>query len=564
MRRQTLRLTVGIAVLLLSVPFGFSKSYQASRFDVALGIGAGGDLVVTETVDFQFKGGPFTFVFREVPLNESDGLDQFQGFMDGRELRLGAGEMPGLELQQKSSAVRVIWHFQPTSDASHTFVVKYRARGAVRREDARDLLLWEAIRGDHGYRIGSARITVSYPHGAQLAGQPGANRKMTVRTSGEAIAYDTGRLTNDQGFTVSVPFVQGSILSQPPQWQREAERRRAELVDAVKIAAAVELPLVLIGILLIVRLRKPNSVPRVPGPTVVTSPPDDLPPALVGAVRGSWSDWRVALATLIDLGQRGFLEIEAQPKGWWVGREFRLRRKSDPAGLRQVEQALLRLVFGNTQPYAGDVPMRKVQRQLQRHCRQFMRAVRQEAQAAGFIDADRERTRKKWIAAGVTMMLLALAGTGASLIATVPQGRLTPIVVAVAVGLGVFTLGLLALVVGGTLTRVTDAALTRKQSWEAFRKYLKELSSDQTGLQPEWLASYLPYAIVLGLGNQWAKAFKDRGMPAHFAWLVGTDQFDGSDVATLIAVLNSSGAGHSSPGGGAAGAGGGGGSSGAG
>ncbi len=564
MRRQTLRLTVGIAVLLQCVPFGFSKSYRASRFDVSLGVQAGGDLMVTETVDFQFEGGPFTFVFREIPLKESDGLDQFQGFVDGQELRIGAGEMPGLELLQKGNSVRVIWHFQPTSDASHTFVIKYWARGAVRREDGRDLLLWKAIPGTHGYRIESARITVSYPSGAKLAGRPEANREMTVRTSGETIAYDAGSLNKDHGFTVSVPFVPGSILSRPPQWQQQAEQRSAELVEAVKIAAAVELPLVLIGILLIVRLRKPNIVPRAPGPTVITSPPDDLPPALVGAVRGSWSDWRVALATLIDLGERGFLEIEAQPKRWWAGREFRLRRKSDPAELRQVEQTLLRLVFGNAQPHAGEVPMHKVQRQLQRHWRQFMRALRQEAEAAGFIDADREGIRKKWIAAGVTMMLLALAGTGASLMATVPQGRLTPIVVAVAIGLGVFTLGLLVLVVGGTLTRVTDAALTRKQSWEAFRKYLKELSSHKTGLQPEWLSSYLPYAIVLGLGNQWAKAFKDRRMPAHFTWLVGAEQFDGSDIATLIAVLNSSGAGHSTPGGGAAGAGGGGGSSGAG
>ena len=563
MRRQTLRLTVGIAVLLVSVPFSFSKSYQASRFDVALGIGAGGDLMVTETVDFQFEGGPFTFVFREIPLKESDGLDRFQGFMDGDELRVGAGEMPGLELLQKGNSVRVIWHFQPTSDASHTFVIKYWARGAVRREDGQDLLLWKAIRGDHDYRIESAGITVSYPPGAKLAGQPGANRRMTVRTSGEAIAYDAGRLTNDQGFTVSVPFVQGSILTRPPLWQQAEERRKTELWSAVKIAMAVEGPLFLIGILLIVRLRSGNTVPRAVGPTVVTSPPDDLPPALVGVVRGSWSDWRVALATLIDLGQRGFLEIEAQPKRWWAGREFKLRRKSDAAALSQLEQVLLCLVFGTTQPYAPEVPIRKAQRQVWRRWGEFKRAVREDAQAAGLLDADRESTRRKWIAAGLTMMFLTLTGVAASLLATVPQGRLTPIVVTVAVGLGIFTLGLMVLALGSTSTRLTEAALGRKQAWDAFRKHLKELVSRKGQLHPDSLASFLPYAVVLGLGSQWAKAFKARGMPTHLAWLIGSDQFDGSDIAALIAVLDTSGAGHSTPGG-AAGAGGGGGSSGAG
>jgi uncharacterized membrane protein len=208
--------------------------------------------------------------------------------------------------------------------------------------------------------------------------------------------------------------------------------------------------------------------------------------------------------------------------------------------------------------------MRKVQRQLQRHWRQFTRALHDEALAAGFVDADRDRTRRKWIAVGVTILLLSLAVTGSLLLAFVPQGPLLPIVVSVAVGLGLFTLGLLVLVLGSTWSRLTDTALNRKQGWDAFRKHLKELASRKSQLHPDWLASYLPYAIVLGLGNQWAKAFKDRGMPAHLAWLVGAEQFDGSEVAALVAVLSCSGAGHSSPGGGAAGAGGGGGSSGAG
>jgi len=559
-----LRFTLGVAVLLLIVPLAFPKSYQASRFNVTLGVEPGGNLLITETVDFHFEGGPFTYVFREVPVKESDGLDQFQGFMDGQELRIGAGEMPGLELQQKSSSVRVIWHFPPTSDAAHSFVVKYRARGAVRRENGQDLLLWKAIPPDHGYRIESGRVQVIAPSGVRLDGQPEANRKATVRTSGQEITFETGKLDKNHGLTVSVPFVEGSILSQPPTWQQETKHRNAEIADALTLAIAVAAPLLVIGVLFILRLRPKNSLPRMAGPTVVASPPDDLPPALVGAVRGSWSDWRVALATLIDLGERGFLEIEAKPKRWWTTRDFTLRRKSNPGNLNQVEQVLLRLVFGSDQAYAGEVPLRKAQRQLTRRWRQFTRALREEAQAAGFIDADRERTRRKWVVIGTTMMLLSLAATGASLAAFVPQGRVTPIVVAVAVCLAFFTLGLLVLILGVALTRLSDGALARKQGWDAFRKYLKDLAAQRTQLQPEWLTSYLPYAIVLGLGNQWAKAFKDRGMPAQLAWLVGTDQFDGSEVAALVAVLNSSGAGHSSPGGGAAGGGGGGGSSGAG
>jgi uncharacterized membrane protein YgcG len=567
MKRRMLRVTVGISVLLLLAPFGFSKSYQASRFDVALAIEAGGDLLVTEMVDFQFEGGPFTYFFREVPVKQSDGLDEFQGFMDGQKLRIGAGEMPGLELQHTRDSVRAVWHFLPTSDASHTLVLKYRARGAVRRAQGSDLLLWMAIHGNHPYLIESARVTVRYPPGIRLSGPPGANRKTTVATSGQTITYHVGLLTKDHGFTVEVPFVQGSVLTHPPLWQQRSERRTAEIWEAVKVAMAVEGPLLVIGVLLIVRLRSARAVPPVSGSATVTSPPDDPSPMLVGIVRGSWSDWRVGLATLIDLGQRGFLEIEARPKRWWRGREFTLRRKGDPAALNEAEKVLLRLVFGTAEAYAPEVSLGKAQALINRHWKEFTRALREEARASGFLDVDRENTRRKWIVTGLVLMLFALAGVGVSLVAVLPQVRPTPIVFALVFGGGLFILGLLVLTSGSTLTRLTDAALDRKQHWDAFRKYLKDLVSQKGRLQPDWLESYLPYAVVLGLGNQWAKAFKDRGMSTHLGWLVGTDQFDGSEVAALVAVLSSSGAGHSAPGGGpggGGGAGGGGGSSGAG
>ncbi|RPJ58854.1 MAG: DUF2207 domain-containing protein [Acidobacteria bacterium] len=552
MRRHA-RFALVIGVLLLFVTTAYPKSYQASRYDVELAVEAGGDLHVTETIDYRFEGGPFTYVFLEVPLTESDGLHQFQGFLDGRELRIGAGEVPGLELQTKNKSVRVIWHFQPTSDSSHTLVIKYRARRAVRRDEGRDLLLWRAVRGDRSYRIESARVSVICPPGIRLAGEPDANRKSAIRQAAGVIVYEVGRLNKERGFNVNVPFPQGSILSRPPLWQQQAERRSEEIVEAFKVALAAVSPLLLVGILLVVRLRPAHAVPKAAGPTVVTTPPDNLSPALVGAVRGSWSDWRVALATLIDLGQRGFLEIEAQPKTW-TGRDFKLRRTGGTGELTKVDQVLLRLAFGTNDQVAPVVPIRKVQRQVWRHWGEFTRALREEARAAGFLDSDRESTRKKWTVSGLITMLLALTGVAIALVATIPQGRLTPIVVAVVVGSGVFTLGLVVLGLGSSFTRLTDAALARKHAWDAFRKHLKELASRKSQLHPDWLASYLPYAVVLGLGSQWAKAFKDRGLQTHLSWLAGTEQFEGSEVAALVAVLSLSGAGHSSPGGGGGGA----------
>ena len=44
----------------------------------------GGDLIVTETVVFQFEGEPFTFAFRELLSDQTGGIEELNVFLDGR------------------------------------------------------------------------------------------------------------------------------------------------------------------------------------------------------------------------------------------------------------------------------------------------------------------------------------------------------------------------------------------------------------------------------------------------------------------------------------------------
>ena len=51
-----------------------AKPYRASRFDVTLGLGADGSMVVTERIVFEFGADSFTTVFRDVPTRRTDGI----------------------------------------------------------------------------------------------------------------------------------------------------------------------------------------------------------------------------------------------------------------------------------------------------------------------------------------------------------------------------------------------------------------------------------------------------------------------------------------------------------
>ncbi len=148
-RLLTCILVLGAVAGLLVACGGDSKSYSADRFDVDLAVQPDGSLVVTETVDFRFEGGPFTFVFRDLAFNEIDGIDRLQASMDGEVLPQGTG--PGQVEIQADDPLKVTWHLPPTSDAAHSFGLVYRVQGALRQLDDADALFWRAIPEEHDY-----------------------------------------------------------------------------------------------------------------------------------------------------------------------------------------------------------------------------------------------------------------------------------------------------------------------------------------------------------------------------------------------------------------------------
>ncbi len=68
-----------------------NKEYSADRFDASITAQEGGSLIVTETVTFKFVGGPYTFVFRDIPTDKTDGISILSAGMDDQTLQDGTG-----------------------------------------------------------------------------------------------------------------------------------------------------------------------------------------------------------------------------------------------------------------------------------------------------------------------------------------------------------------------------------------------------------------------------------------------------------------------------------------
>jgi len=554
-----------IALLLCAIPLsvGAAKSYYAERFDVDWNLLEDGSLEAIETVVFRFQGGPFTYVYRDLPTDYSDGIWGIEASLDGQPM--SQGSQAGQVEIEWNNPIKVTWHFAPTSDSTHTFQLKYRVAGVIRSEANADLFWWNALPTEYEYTIGSATVRLTYPSGIQPTGPPEVRRgAATVAQQGGQVIWSAHDIKPDTPLTVALPFPSHSLVAAPPDWQaREASAKRAM---PGFLAAAGAVLLGGIGALwtLWARGRRPETAL---GPATLPSSilPDRSAPAIAGTLVAASAKPgpAQALGTLFGLAQRGVLVIEESPeKHWYRPHEFTIRQV-DPASrnLRPHEKELLDILFTTRAGRTDAIRLSKMGTKLTSKLSRFSQPLTEELRASGLIDGERQATANRFMVIGVGLLLLMIP-LGALAVVLMPRAGGWPfLLVAVA-----FLLGIAALVLASAYSPLSDEGERQAARWRGFEKYLKEVTK---GREPAWdlklFDEYLPYAAAFGLAEGWAKAFQKRGgaeIPPWFQALAGAP--DGG-VAAFVAMTSAAhSAGASSTGGAGGGGAGGGGGSGAG
>jgi len=552
MARLSVALALLAAVLLATAPALAAKEARAARYDVTVAAQADGSVLVSETVVFVYTGGPFTFVTRSIPAGRTDGLTGFEAYMDGA--RLPEGDQPGQVEISGGDPVEIVWHFAPTSDATHEFTLVYRALGVVEKSSAADILRWQALPDEHDYAIESSTITLTYPVGVEAQGAPTAEGvQASIESQSGQITIVARNLGEDTTLIVEQRFAPGSLTSLTPNWQVQAEARAARTRQYAPYVLALAGLIVLAGgggVYALWRRAQPEPVPDA-GP--IASPPGDLPPALVGALNSGTGDpsAATALGTLFDLGQRGVVEIEQRPAKGWLGRaDYTVTLRERPGTLRPHEAGLLDEVFGpGAAPGATAALMEKL-RSVLGHWKRFAEPVKAEVRQAGWMDEARKRQRARWVGGGVLLLMGALG------LLVLAAGLGLPLVgeAALMVPLAVAAVSMLILALGASLSPYTDQGRQAAARWKAFGKYLEEVTKGREAVtRPDLFERYLPYAAGLGLADGWLKFFKRRGEANIPAWFRPLMAGDTGGFAAMIAATSSTAS--SSGAGGAAGAG---------
>jgi hypothetical protein len=532
-----------------------AKSYSADRFDVDVAVQSDGSLVVTERLTLRFVSGPFTYVFRHLPTELTDGIDVVSASVDG--FPLSEGKDAGQVEIAGRDPVKVTWHFAPTSDSTHTFDLTYRVWGVIRKESDADVLIWQALPDEHEYSIAASTIRVTYPEMASLLGAPEVQKgTATIEQGANTVTFDARDLKPNATLIVALRFGAGSLIDAPPQWQtRGASGDKGGLVFAL-IGSVVAALVVILLVVFVSRARVPSSAR---GEAPLTLPPSALPPAIAGvlvrngSVDATWG-WAYALGTCFDLARRGVIAIEeVRRTSWLQGRDFIFRLGDTNAALRPHERGLIEMFFGDKSGLQSEVRLSKLQGNLYGRYKPFGQALKAECESLGFFDEERQRRRNARLVWGLLLLFLGIALiVGAALLAS--TFGVLPLIAAFAVP----ALGTALLIAAASLSPLTEDAQQAAQNWKSFSRYLSDVTRQRdTLVHRDQFEGYLAYAAAFGLAEPWARYLKkheDIEVPAWFRTLAAEDGGRGAFVA-MMAASSSAGAASAAGAAGAAGGG---------
>jgi uncharacterized membrane protein YgcG len=232
-------------------------------------------------------------------------------------------------------------------------------------------------------------------------------------------------------------------------------------------------------------------------------PPDGLSPAEVGTLIDERVDLRDISAVIIDLAARGYLTIKELPsKSMFSSRmDYQFSRGKVPGGLKPFETEIYGMLFKDR----NEVLMSELETKFYPVIGKVKQSLYRGLSQAGYFAGDPSTVRGTFLGLGLFALALVLGTAAAVQFWMIGRVFMVPIVLT----------GVLSAIVVVVTSRVMPRK-TRKGriAWEQIKgleEYIRRAEVDDIQAQDRRgiFERLLPYAIILGLSNRWAKAFAD-------------------------------------------------------
>lgn len=374
------------------------------------------------------------------------------------------------------------------------YLIKYKVKRGVQYFDDHDELYWDAIGTEWTVPIEAGRANVVLPEEVKkdqirtkcfvgYAGSTEEERCAINILDPKTIKFTGSKFGIGEGMTIVVGWPKGVV----------ERSRQKEILWFFQDNWPIFLPIP-IFIILFVNWWKRGRDPKGRG-TIVPQyePPDNLRPGEVGTIVDFSADLKDISATIIDLAVRGYLKIrETKPKKY----EF-IKLKEADKDLYQYEKDIFKNIFEKKQTKK----LSDIKRRFYKHLETIYRHMYKLCVKKKYFLKNPKETKRIYYGLGILIII------GSIIISL--------ITVSFYHFLSFLISGIMVMIFGFFMPRRTKKGAIVYENIIGFKRFLAMTEKERLKFhqapekKPEVFEKFLPYAMVLGVENQWAKQFKD-------------------------------------------------------
>ena len=515
-------------LLVLASAFAFAKSYSVPECTVDITINPDSTFDVVETWRYSFEGS-FSAVDRVIYISKIDGISGIGAYENGMPM--------DFDVDRDSGQVMITLNFRAT-DEEREFTIRYRVHGGMNYYSDVDSLFWKAMPAERTVPIGHVKVVVHFPapvsqNETETALHTRGTNSRTQFLDDRTLVFEADNSPPGDDFEVGTTLPKGMVA--------EVFSQKRWLEETVAPLFCPGFPMLMLLAMLTLHWQFGRDPPSRFSAFRVTSPPGELEPGLVGTLLDEQADDRDIMATLYDLARRGYVTIvEQEAVGGLIsrGKNYVLNMKGDKLdpSLKKFEVKVLEVFFPTGGP--GSQTTIGILRADQNASFRMNAAKNEfyaEARQRGFFPRNPNTVRGIYALAG---LLIAFGGAIGAAAIDMP----IPII------LGIFGGGLIVLLFSNYMSRKTQLGADEKAKWEAFKRYLEELTRFKSTPEGKGLfEKFYPYAVVFGIEKGIVAAFDRVGAPVPI-WFVpigvnvgsrGTDAIAGGKFGGGLGSLNS-------------------------
>ncbi len=508
---------VGLAIMPTS---SAAQGFVIDKFHADIEVQENGTIEVVETIKVEFQSRKHG-IYREIPFRYRDELGNDVTMpVSVKSVTHNDDDNWTYEVSKQGNVVNIrIGDADRFVSGEQWYKISYEVRNAIGFFEDFDELYWN-VTGNYwkaDIRHASASISivtdraVNLQNAACYTGRYGSSKSDCTHEilRGRAEFQAERELRAGEGLTFALSWDKG-IVAEPTGWQK--------FLWAINLRENWVFIVPLIVLIVMFRLwYRHGRDPKVRAAIAVKYEPPTvdgklLTPSQLGALVDETMDQRDLTATIIELGNQGYIELKEIEKEALISlfntTDYELIQLKPPDDeLSSFQAALMRALFpaGITERLVSDL-----KNKFYRHIPSLTKKVFRELVDLGCFATSPSKVRTKYALIGAVVILIGSVGL---LLLSAESGWK-------AISCGVAS-GLIVMAFANAMPAKTRKGAIAKADILGFQEFLNRADKERLErLGPEFFYKYLPYAIALDVVDHWVDAFKDL-VTEPPQWFVG-------------------------------------------